>query len=87
MNGPFLLISIGYHLFICVCAGNARFVSVTYRLFKMVTTTRGACHVTYKGGILGSPEKLKFDHAVTFLVRNGEIVKGADCVISSWGNS
>ena len=65
-----------------MCAGKARFVSVTYRLFKVPTITRAACHVTYKGGILGSPEKLKFDHAVTFKVQNGETVEEIDLVIA-----
>ena len=51
------------------CAGDAKFVSVTYRLFKLPKTIRDASHVTYKGGILGSEDKLDFDRATSFKVR------------------
>lgn len=60
---------------------DAKFVSVTYRLFKLPSTLKSATKVTYKGGILGSCDELEFDHAVTFKVLNGCTVKWDICVL------
>ncbi|KAK7091931.1 arsenite methyltransferase-like [Littorina saxatilis] len=57
-----------------VLGDDAKFVSVTYRLFKLPSTLKSATKVTYKGGILGSCDELEFDHAVTFKKGEGKVV-------------
>ncbi|KAL3865074.1 hypothetical protein ACJMK2_006707 [Sinanodonta woodiana] len=46
--------------------GDARFVSVTYRLFKLPNETQPARQVIYKGEITGFPDQLNFDHQNVF---------------------
>ncbi|KAK7487348.1 hypothetical protein BaRGS_00021437, partial [Batillaria attramentaria] len=52
--------------------GDAKFVSVTYRMFKLPKTLRPASSVTYKGGITGCEDQFEFDRHFTF--KKGEEV-------------
>ncbi|XP_067656585.1 arsenite methyltransferase-like [Haliotis asinina] len=52
--------------------GDARFVSVTYRLFKLPSALQPTRQVIYNGEIPGYEGELKFDHQQTF--KNGEAV-------------
>ncbi|XP_041370644.1 arsenite methyltransferase-like isoform X2 [Gigantopelta aegis] len=52
--------------------GDAQFVSVTYRLFKLPETKQPARQVIYNGEIPGHETELKFDFAVTF--KKGDLV-------------
>ncbi|XP_035828612.1 arsenite methyltransferase isoform X1 [Aplysia californica] len=46
--------------------GDAKFVSVTYSLFKLPEGERSPCTIQYNGGIQGYEEDFKFDHGITF---------------------
>ncbi|RUS77594.1 hypothetical protein EGW08_014633 [Elysia chlorotica] len=46
--------------------GDAKFVSVTYRLFKLPDTSLEDATVTYNGGIEGFEEEFNFDHGIVF---------------------
>ncbi|KFP32053.1 Arsenite methyltransferase, partial [Colius striatus] len=53
--------------------GDCRFVSATFRLFKVPESSRaGPGQVTYKGGIVGHEQELVFDANFTF--KKGEVV-------------
>ncbi|XP_046576867.1 arsenite methyltransferase-like [Haliotis rubra] len=52
--------------------GDARFVSVTYRLFKLPSAMQPARQVIYNGEITGYEGELKFDYQQTF--KNGDAV-------------
>uniref|UniRef100_A0A8D2MHD6 Arsenite methyltransferase n=1 Tax=Zonotrichia albicollis TaxID=44394 RepID=A0A8D2MHD6_ZONAL len=53
--------------------GDCRFVSATYRLFKLPAGSRtGPAQVTYNGGIVGHERELVFDANFTF--KEGEVV-------------
>ncbi|XP_061177819.1 arsenite methyltransferase-like [Saccostrea echinata] len=61
--------------------GDARFASVTYRLFKLPSDTDFApAQVTYKGGIPDHEEEFKFDVKHTFKKGNAVTVTGAVAV-------
>lgn len=54
--------------------GNCRFVSATFRLFKLPKTEpAGRCQVVYNGGIMGHEKELIFDANFTF--KEGEAVE------------
>lgn len=54
--------------------GDCRFVSATYRLFKLpMTEPMQKCEVTYNGGIMGHEKELIFDANLTF--KAGEVVE------------
>ncbi|XP_041789479.1 arsenite methyltransferase [Chelmon rostratus] len=46
--------------------GDYKFVSATYRLFKVPKGNTKACQVIYKGNITGVEESFPFDHQYTF---------------------
>lgn len=46
--------------------GDAKFVSTTYRLFKLPETKESAKQVIYKGNITGDEKEFVFDHQYTF---------------------
>ena len=49
--------------------GEAKFVSVTYRLFKLPKEASAeACEMIYEGDIRGCEDTFKFDHKYTFKV-------------------
>ncbi|CAB1442755.1 unnamed protein product [Pleuronectes platessa] len=48
--------------------GNFKFVSATYRLFKVPKGNTKPCQVIYNGGITGVEESFQFDHQYTFKV-------------------
>ena len=51
--------------------GDAEFVSVTYRLFKLPKEVASeACDMIYEGGIRGAEDTFKFDYKYTFNVGN-----------------
>ena len=53
-------------------AGDCRFVSATFRLFKVPGSSRaGPGQVVYNGGIVGHERELVFDANFTFKVRRG----------------
>ena len=55
-------------------AGDCRFVSVTFRLFKVPGSSRaGPGQVIYNGGIVGHERELVFDANFTFKVRGGTL--------------
>lgn len=55
-------------------AGDCRFVSATYRLFKVPAGSRtGPGQVTYSGGIVGHERELVFDANFTFKVWRGRL--------------
>lgn len=55
-------------------AGDCRFVSATYRLFKVPAGSRtGPGQVTYSGGIVGHERELVFDANFTFKVWGGRL--------------
>ena len=55
--------------------GDAEFVSVTYRLFKLPKRTVScACEMTYKGDIMGAEEQFKLDYKYTFQVRTAVLI-------------
>lgn len=50
--------------------GDCRFVSATFRLFKLPKTEpAGRCQVVYNGGIMGHEKELIFDANFTFKVK------------------
>lgn len=54
--------------------GNCRFVSATFRLFKVPESSRaGPGQVIYNGGIVGHEQELVFDANFTFKVRGGTL--------------
>lgn len=53
-------------------AGDCHFVSATFRLFKVLGSSRaGPGQVIYNGGIVGHERELVFDANFTFKVRGG----------------
>lgn len=46
--------------------GTSKFVSVTYRLFKLPAEKQEACNVMYDGTITGHPDSFSLDHYHTF---------------------
>jgi len=53
-------------------AGDCRFVSATFRLFKVPGSSRAAPgQVIYNGGIAGHEQELEFDASFTFKVWGG----------------
>ena len=48
--------------------GDAKFASVTYRLFKLPEEMLDTCQVIYDASITGCPDKLIFDYNHTFKV-------------------
>ncbi|XP_076457136.1 arsenite methyltransferase-like [Babylonia areolata] len=63
--------------------GEARFVSVTYRLFKLPTTASAASTVTYNGGIKEYPDCFTLDHATAFKKNEDVDVDGEVATILS----
>lgn len=53
---------------IFIYTGEAKFVSATFRLFKLPQTKLSTSHVTYNGNILGCLDQLQFDYAIAFKV-------------------
>lgn len=53
----------------CGVTGDYKFVSATYRLFKVPKGNTKPCQVIYNGAITGSEESLEFDCHYTFKVR------------------
>lgn len=56
--------------------GEAKFVSVTYSLFKLPAGERKPTTLLYNGGIEGFEEEFKFDHGITFKKGEEAHVKG-----------
>ena len=50
--------------------GDAKFVSVTLRLFKLPQEKKPVTEVVYNGGITDFEDSLKLDHEWTFTVRH-----------------
>ena len=57
-----------YLMFFFFSPGDAKFVSVTYRLFKLPEKPSEYATVTYNGGIEGFEEEFSFDHGIVFKV-------------------
>lgn len=56
---------------VCLFSGDCRFVSATFRLFKLPKTGQAKrCQAVYKGGITGHEKELIFDANFTFKVNN-----------------
>ncbi|XP_025090661.1 arsenite methyltransferase-like [Pomacea canaliculata] len=54
---------------------SARYVAVTYRLFKLPAQGAGGpCHVSYKGDIAGCQERLKLDDVTVFEKNEEKVV-------------
>ena len=49
-------------------SGDAKYVAVTYRLFKLPEAKQSAMSVTYTGNITGNEKELEFDHQNSFKV-------------------
>lgn len=63
---------LGVQLITLSLADNCRFVSATFRLFKVPESSRaGPGQVIYNGGIMGHERELVFDANFTFKVRGG----------------
>jgi arsenite methyltransferase len=61
--------------------GDCRFVSATFRLFKLPKTGPAKrCQVVYNGGITGHEKELIFDANFTFKVNKNKNVHGAGSV-------
>lgn len=59
---------------VCLLPGDCRFVSATFRLFKLPKTEpAGRCQVVYNGGIMGHEKELIFDANFTFKVKKKKI--------------
>lgn len=59
--------------------GDCRFVSATFRLFKVPGSSRaGPGQVIYNGGIVGHERELVFDANFTFKVRGGAFWASGD---------
>jgi len=56
--------------------GDAKFVSVTYSLFKLPDSPRAPATIVYTGGIEGFEDEFKFDHGITFKKGEEAHVKG-----------
>lgn len=56
-------------LYFCTYAGDIKFVSAEYRLFKVLSKKSGSSKVTYTGGMLGAENQFDFDHQRKFKVR------------------
>ncbi|XP_076457133.1 arsenite methyltransferase-like [Babylonia areolata] len=63
--------------------GEARFVAVTYRLFKLPTTASPASTVTYNGGIKEYPDCFTLDHATAFKKNEAVDVDGEVAAVLS----
>uniref|UniRef100_A0A3Q2UR17 Arsenite methyltransferase n=1 Tax=Fundulus heteroclitus TaxID=8078 RepID=A0A3Q2UR17_FUNHE len=53
--------------------GDFKFVSATYRLFKVPKGNTKTCQVIYNGGITGAEDRFQFDSRYTF--KTGEVVE------------
>ena len=74
-SGISLVVMLSVHWFSQICrtmiyfSGDARFVSVTYRLFKLPPGTKGEpTQVIYNGQISGYEKEFRFDHQHVFKV-------------------
>ena len=56
-----------YYIYCCI-PGDAKYVAVTYRLFKLPEAKQSAMSVTYKGNVTANENELEFDHQNTFKV-------------------
>ncbi|GFO03722.1 arsenite methyltransferase [Plakobranchus ocellatus] len=63
-------------LYIFLPPGDSKFVSVTYRLFKLPAKPCEPATVTYNGGIEGFEEEFSFDHGIVFK-------KGEECHVKA----
>lgn len=65
-----MLLGAGSEPCACLLSGDCRFVSATFRLFKLPKTEPAErCRVVYNGGIKGHEKELIFDANFTFKVK------------------